>query len=151
MLRSISSEVLTSCQRNEISVLEMLHHPNIVTYHGSFVEDGVLNIIMDFADGAFVCIYDSNLHCAATLGGDLHRRIRKAKEKPFPEQQIFDWFIQLCLALKHVHDKNILHRDLKTQNIFLTKRNLIKLGDFGIAKILTSESDLSRTVCRPVQ
>jgi len=57
LLRSVSSEGLTCSQRNEISVLEMLHHPNIVSYHGSFVEDGVLNIIMDFADGViFACM-----------------------------------------------------------------------------------------------
>ena len=48
------------------------------------------------------------------------------------ENQILDWFIQICLALKYVHDKKILHRDLKTQNIFLTSQGQIKIGDFGI-------------------
>lgn len=37
------------------------------------------------------------------------------------------------MALKHVHDRKILHRDLKAQNIFLTKTGVVKLGDFGIA------------------
>ena len=44
-------------------------------------------------------------------------------------------FFQTTLALKHIHDRKILHRDLKTQNIFLTQSKTIKLGDFGIAKV----------------
>jgi NIMA (never in mitosis gene a)-related kinase len=43
---------------------------------------------------------------------------------------------QIYLAIKHVHDRKIIHRDLKTQNIFLTKNNDVKLGDFGIVKHL---------------
>ena len=48
------------------------------------------------------------------------------------ESQVLDWFVQICLALKYVHDRKILHRDLKTQNIFLTSKGEIKIGDFGI-------------------
>jgi len=57
-----------------------------------------------------------------------------------------DWFTQICLAIKHIHDKKILHRDLKSQNIFLTKNGLIKLGDFGIAKCLNFTLEKARTV-----
>ena len=46
----------------------------------------------------------------------------------------FSWLIQICFGLQFIHKKNILHRDLKTQNIFLTSQNLIKIGDFGISK-----------------
>jgi NIMA (never in mitosis gene a)-related kinase 1/4/5 len=58
--------------------------------------------------------------------------------------------------MKHVHDNNILHRDLKTQNIFLSSPpnavssddggEIIKLGDFGIAKILNSQTEMANTV-----
>ena len=51
--------------------------------------------------------------------------------------QILDWFVQICLAIKHVHDRKILHRDIKSQNIFLTQvdgKLTIKLGDFGISR-----------------
>jgi len=50
------------------------------------------------------------------------------------------------LALKHIHDRKVIHRDLKSQNVFLTKGNLIKLGDFGIAKMLDSTHQLVKTM-----
>ena len=46
-----------------------------------------------------------------------------------------------------MHSKNILHRDLKTQNLFLTKDNILKIGDFGISKQLGTMSDLAKTAC----
>lgn len=48
--------------------------------------------------------------------------------------QVMEWFVQMLLGLQHVHSQDVLHRDLKTQNIFLTKEGYVKLGDFGIAR-----------------
>ena len=45
-----------------------------------------------------------------------------------------------------MHDKSILHRDLKTQNIFLTKNEIVKVGDLGIARVLESGNDLATTI-----
>ena len=56
------------------------------------------------------------------------------------------WFAQICMGIKHVHDKNILHRDLKSQNIFVTKSNLIKLGDFGISRVLSNSQSKAHSV-----
>ena len=56
------------------------------------------------------------------------------------------WFAQICMGIKHVHDKNILHRDLKSQNVFLTKTNLIKLGDFGISRVLSNSQSKAHSV-----
>ena len=76
--------------------------------------------------------------------GDLQRKIKDAKNsgKPISQQQILDWFCQLALALSHIHSKNILHRDLKPKNILLTKNNVIKIGDFGISKMLENTFDM---------
>jgi NIMA (never in mitosis gene a)-related kinase 1/4/5 len=52
----------------------------------------------------------------------------------------------LCLALDNIHTRKILHRDLKSQNIFLTKNNFVKLGDFGISKVLENTCALASTV-----
>ena len=80
------------------------------------------------------------------IGGDLLQKIRSANKKLFPEKQILDWFTQMALALKHCHDRKILHRDLKSQNIFLTSKNFVKLGDFGIAKTLANTMDKANTI-----
>ncbi|GIY07375.1 hypothetical protein CEXT_488981 [Caerostris extrusa] len=112
----------------EVEVLSQMKHPNIITYHKSFEENGNLYIVTDYCDG-----------------GDLYSKIRTQNGNYFKEDQILDWFVQICLAVKHVHDRRILHRDIKTQNIFLTKSGIAKLGDFGIARILNNTSELART------
>nr|XP_036854769.1 serine/threonine-protein kinase Nek1 isoform X8 [Manis javanica] len=114
--------------RREVAVLANMKHPNIVQYRESFEENGSLYIVMDYCEG-----------------GDLYKRINAQKGIFFQEDQILDWFVQICLALKHVHDRKILHRDIKSQNIFLTKDGTIQLGDFGIARVLNSTVELART------
>nr|XP_030127223.1 serine/threonine-protein kinase Nek1 isoform X7 [Taeniopygia guttata] len=114
--------------RREVAVLANMKHPNIVLYRESFEENGCLYIVMDYCEG-----------------GDLFKKINAQKGILFSEDQILDWFVQICLALKHIHDRKILHRDIKSQNIFLTKDGTIQLGDFGIARVLNSTAELART------
>lgn len=80
--------------------------------------------------------------------GDLNYHIkRKLKnDEHFSETQIFNWFIQICLALEYVHGRRVIHRDLKSQNIFLTGNNTIKLGDFGISRVLENTHAAAQTV-----
>lgn len=77
----------------------------------------------------------------------MFHKIAKQKELGtlFPEHQIVTWLVQMALAMNYVHDKKILHRDLKTQNIFLTSNNDIKIGDFGIARVLQHTYDCANT------
>ena len=116
---------------NEARVLERLRrHPNIIRVREHFVEEGRLCIVMDFADG-----------------GDLAQRIeaQAAASSEFAEDTVLDWFVQICLALKHAHDRKVLHRDLKPQNIFLTRKNFVRLGDFGISKVLSGTMSVAST------
>uniref|UniRef100_A0A3B4YVQ2 non-specific serine/threonine protein kinase n=1 Tax=Seriola lalandi dorsalis TaxID=1841481 RepID=A0A3B4YVQ2_SERLL len=79
-------------------------------------------------------------------GGDLMKKINMQRGVPFTEERIVAWFVQICLGLKHIHDRKILHRDIKAQNIFLTNGGMkAKLGDFGIARMLNNTMELART------
>lgn len=72
--------------------------------------------------------------------------LRKNKLDYFPEKLILNWFLESLLALKYIHEKKILHRDIKCSNIFLTSNNTIKLGDFGISKVLENSNEIAMTV-----
>lgn len=74
------------------------------------------------------------------------QRITKAQGKNFSEEQILDWITQIALALRHCHDQKILHRDIKAPNVFMTLNNLVKLGDFGIAKVLSHTMEMANSV-----
>ncbi|XP_042264389.1 ribosomal protein S6 kinase alpha-6-like [Thunnus maccoyii] len=114
--------------QKEVEVLANMSHPNIVQYKESFEEEGCLYIVMDYCEG-----------------GDLLKKIKSQKGELFSEEQILDWFVQICLALKHIHDKKIIHRDIKPKNIFLTKDETVQLGDFGVSRVLNSTEELATT------
>lgn len=115
---------------NEVKVLSSLKHPYIVSYRESFTEHRNLAIVMDYADG-----------------GDLHDRVVRTRKagKAFPEEKILRWFTEATLALKYMHDKHVLHRDLKSQNLFLTSQDRLRIGDFGISKVLESTAAFAKT------
>ncbi|XP_024611390.1 serine/threonine-protein kinase Nek5-like isoform X2 [Neophocaena asiaeorientalis asiaeorientalis] len=115
--------------KKEVILLAKMRHPNIVTFFSSFQENNRLFIVMEYCDG-----------------GDLMKRIKKQRGVLLSEDQILSWFVQISLGLKHIHDRKILHRDIKTQNIFLSKNGMVaKLGDFGIARVLNNTMELART------
>ncbi|XP_072900088.1 serine/threonine-protein kinase Nek5-like isoform X3 [Hemitrygon akajei] len=113
----------------EVVLMEKMKHPNIVTLLDSFEERQNLYIVMEYCDG-----------------GDLMHRVNMQQGVWFEEDQVLDWFVQICLGLKHIHDRKILHRDIKTQNIFLCNNGKsAKLGDFGIARTLNNTMELAHT------
>lgn len=134
VIKEINLQALSDQERKEAlgeaKVLEALKHTNIITFREVYkTRQNKLCIVMDFADG-----------------GDLAGKVKAQRGQPFPENQILDWFIQIALALKHVHDRKVLHRDIKTQNVFLMKNGTVKVGDFGIAKVLKNTKEIARTM-----
>jgi NIMA (never in mitosis gene a)-related kinase len=135
VVKKIPIELLSDKEKaqsfREVELLAKLKHPNVVEYKESFVDGDVIHIAMAYCDG-----------------GDLAGRIRERADTKrfFYISQILDWFVQMALAIKYLHEQRILHRDLKTSNVFLTTENVVKLGDFGIAKTLDSTLDQASTV-----
>jgi NIMA (never in mitosis gene a)-related kinase len=68
--------------------------------------------------------------------GDLGIHLKKQMGRQLPEQRIWKFFMEMCLGLQYLHSKKVLHRDIKTINMFLTKEDKIKIGDLGVAKML---------------
>ena len=78
-------------------------------------------------------------------GGDLHGKIKRytKKRKSMPEDMVWSYLAQMCHGLYSLHRVNVLHRDLKPKNIFITEHNAIRLGDLGCAKIM--KAGMART------
>lgn len=108
----------------EGDLLKMLDNPFVIKFKKLFQYKNTLSIIMEYADGNYKII---------SSGGDLSKKIKQANKKFFSEEQIMEWFCQILCAIKDIHSKNIIHRDIKSQNVFLTKQGVIKIGDFGVS------------------
>ncbi|XP_065180638.1 uncharacterized protein LOC135811339 [Sycon ciliatum] len=113
----------------EAKLLSKLSHPNIVKYHSSFVQGEMFCIVTEYCDNG-----DLNM---------LVKRVRK-EGKRFEEKLVVTYFVQLLMAIKYMHDRKLLHRDIKASNIFL-RNNVIKLGDFGITRLLERTTDMAST------
>ena len=108
---------------NEIRILASISHQNIIGYKESFYDSpaNTLNLVLEYADD-----------------GDLQSQIttHKLNKTFFPENTIWSFFIQMISGLNVLHRHSIMHRDLKSANIFLTKKGLCKLGDLNVSKVV---------------
>ncbi|CAG9316665.1 unnamed protein product [Blepharisma stoltei] len=119
----------------EVNILRELHHPSIVRYYDRIIDKRAAKIfiVMEFCEN-----------------GDMSHVIRRCKREndPMPEDLIWKIFMQIVLALYECHKRKegkILHRDLKPANIFLDANMNVKLGDFGLSRVMGSESVYAHT------
>ncbi|PRP87594.1 NimA-related protein kinase 2 [Planoprotostelium fungivorum] len=122
-LKEVQIRYMSQAEReeavNEVRILASVRHFSVIRYCESFFEDDKLCIITKFAEN-----------------GDLHSLLKKRGSALLPESTVWSYFIQICIGLEAIHSHRILHRDLKTQNIFLGKDNIVQIGDLGVAKLL---------------
>ncbi len=113
-------------EKQEAILLSKLNHPNVIQYYDSFLSsESKLCIVLEYADG-----------------NDLSKYISRKK---LPEKKILSIFSQIIFGLAYIHSQNILHRDIKTENILVFKNGMIKIGDFGISRIL-SDGELAQSI-----
>eukprot|EP00284_Hemiselmis_tepida_P008788 CAMPEP_0174919742 /NCGR_PEP_ID=MMETSP1355-20121228/3834_1 /TAXON_ID=464990 /ORGANISM="Hemiselmis tepida, Strain CCMP443" /LENGTH=259 /DNA_ID=CAMNT_0016164985 /DNA_START=147 /DNA_END=923 /DNA_ORIENTATION=- len=114
----------------EVLLLRRLNHPNVIGYHTSFVEKKSLHIVMEYAPG-----------------GDLQGLLDEHKRRGtfVPEDEVWRISKELMQALKHLHSKRIMHRDIKMVNVFLGANRTVKLGDLGVSRVLDREDDMAQS------
>ena len=101
---------------SERELLSKLYHPFIVNMHYAFQDDKYLYLVMDLLSG-----------------GDLRYHI--SIHKKFSEEQTRFFICGIIISLEYIHSNNIIHRDVKPENLVLDENGYIRLTDFGIAKI----------------
>ena len=128
---------------HEVNMLQQLAHPNVIKCEGWFWdnsrrkdikgnnEQGSLFIVLEYLDG-----------------GDLHKKIasHRTKKRAFSEKYIWYIFHQICSAVCHLHENGIVHRDLKTLNIILTKNDtVVKVADLGVSRQVSEDTVMLKT------
>ena len=121
MVKVIDSMRSPTLKVQEIRIMLHMDHRNVVKMVDFYSSGSNLCIVMEYCEG-----------------GDLSNQMRehRMEKKFFKEDQVLKWMIESLQGLEYCHDLQVAHRDIKPSNLFLTSDNSIKLGDFGVSRIL---------------
>ena len=124
------SEEESNLYENEAKLLSSIKNEHIVKYYDSSKDDDFFYILMEYCEGL-----------------DLKKFIKqyKSKNEKIDEKTIYNIVYDICLGIKEIHHNNLIHRDLKPENILIDKNNAIKIGDFGISKLLENNNKYANT------
>ena len=125
---------------NEIKILSQLDNPFIVKLYEVFSLNQNSELLDNNENND-----DTQIMCLVLElceNGDLNDKIKEKKNKNerFSEKEILHYFYEILQGLYYLHKNRVIHRDLKTLNIFLTENNHIKIGDFGVSKKLINNN-----------
>ena len=127
----------------EARAASALDHPNICSIHEFGEHEGQPFIVMQLLEGQTLREHLSSL-VQARPGSN------GSGQRTFPLDQILDIAVQIAHGLQAAHERGIIHRDIKPANIFLTQRGLVKILDFGVAKLVeTPEAVRAERAFRP--
>ena len=125
---------------NEIKILKQLDNPFIVKLYEVFSINQNSELLQNYENDDDIKIICLVLELCEN--GDLNDKIKEKKQKneKFSENEILHYFYEILEGLYYLHKNRVIHRDLKTLNIFLTEKNHIKIGDFGVSKKLINNN-----------
>lgn len=129
----------------EIQCMRSVRHPAIIEYVDSFVEGEVLHIVMEFADGGDIAQLLKERTQPRVKQDDTGVGGQTEKLKAFDESFIWRVVIQVVSGLEALHAARILHRDIKGANIFTASNGRVKIGDFGLGRLLDADCPLAST------
>ena len=119
---------------NEIELITKLNHQNIVKYYKSFTENNKIYIIMEYFDNGDLESYIKAL------------KLYNGKDENKNKAEIWNIFYQCMAGLNYLHSMGVIHRDIKPQNIFMTKNKIIKIGDFGVSAKFKDKQILKKII-----
>jgi len=105
--------------RCEIRLMERMRHPNIVNFHEALDTPKQIFLVMDFLGG-----------------GSLHHYLKKRPGRRLEDHQAKRLFYQVCQGIRYLHDRHIVHRDVKLENLLLDEHGTVKIIDFGFSTIV---------------
>ena len=114
--------------QNERDIMIALNHPFIVKLFASFESSTYLVFVLEYCSG-----------------GELFFLLRKVRR--MSEEEAFFYFSEICFAMKHLHENNIVYRDIKPENILIDFDGHLRIADFGLSKPNMQPDDVAYSFC----